>query len=47
MLPLPLQAGMVEEMNAFASRFMNEREKGREEIISGASAMADAHKDPK
>ena len=47
--PLPppcLQAGMVEEMNTFASRFMSESEK-REEIISEASAAADDHKDPK
>lgn len=45
-LSFPLQAGMVEEMNAFASRFMSESEK-REEIISEASAVADGHKDPK
>lgn len=37
---------MVEEMNEFASRFMSEGEK-REEIISEASAAADAHTDPK
>ena len=43
---ITLQAGMVDEMNEFASRFMSESEK-REEIISEASAVADIHKDPK
>ena len=37
---------MVEEMNAFASRFMSETEQ-REEIISEASAAANSHDDPK
>ena len=41
---ITLQAGMVDEMNKFASRFMSEK---REEIISEASAVADTHKDPK
>ena len=45
-LSLLLQAGMVEEMNEFASRFMSETEQ-REEIISQASAVADTHQDPK
>ena len=42
----PVQAGMVEEMNVFASRFVSESEK-RDEIISEASAVADGHNDPK
>ena len=37
---------MVEEMNTFASRFMSDSDK-REEILSEASSVADAHKDPK
>ena len=43
---IALQAGVVDEMNEFASCFMSENEK-REEIISEASAAADTHKDPK
>ena len=41
-----MQAGMVEEMNVFASRFVSESEK-RDEIISEASAVAEGHEDPK
>ena len=45
-MSVPVQAGMVEEMNVFASRFVSESEK-RDEIISEASAVADGHNDPK
>ena len=41
-----MQAGLVEDMNELASRFVSEKE-ARETILSEATTAAESHEDPK
>ena len=43
---LTVQAGLVEDMNELASRFVSEAE-ARESILSEATTAAESHEDPK
>ena len=43
---LTVQAGLVEDMNKLASRFVSETE-ARENILSEATTAAESHEDPK